>query len=352
MAGSSGSLRETYAAPTDAWAFIPASSSSSNSSTGNPTTSGTTWTRPASSRPHVFDLTPTPFDDFGSVMLDDVGGRDWGKLISDALAAGVLSYASTAVVMPFEVAKVLLQVQWIPKEEVADALDPPEELPGTTEEPVDEDTVSMGWGAGDNVVGANVWFLSKMSDTSSSSYFRDPSTLEPPIKFEPSSRTHVTDEEGYPIHRGLDSETRPSYIIPAGPSDGVWGMIRRIAGWKTEGYLSLWKGSYTSSSFVTLTNSGWCRSIDCHIFGRYGICSSARNPLVPLLFPDTSGPHSPTILTRDPHSPSSFAHHCSPSSVAFRPPPHKADMPACQRSFDFLTHLALPVHPSSTSHRS
>lgn len=77
-------------------------------------------------------------------MLDDVGGRDWGKLVSDALAAAVLSYASTAVVMPFEVAKVLLQVQWIPKEEVADALDPPEELPGTTEEPVDEDTVSMG----------------------------------------------------------------------------------------------------------------------------------------------------------------------------------------------------------------
>ncbi|KAG8997438.1 hypothetical protein FRB90_012498 [Tulasnella sp. 427] len=235
MAGSSGSLRETYASPADSWAFVPVSSSSSNSSTGNPTTSGTTWSRPTSSRSHVFDLTPAPFDDFGTVLLDNSEGRDWGKLISNTLVAGVLTYASTAVVMPFEVAKVLLQVQWIPKEEVADALDPPEELPGTAEEAIEDDT---------------------MSETSSSSYFRDPSTLEPPTKFEPSSRALVTDEEGYPIHRSpSDSITRPSYIIPAGPSDGVWGMIRRVAGWKTEGYLSLWKGQLTATILDVMVSS-------------------------------------------------------------------------------------------------
>lgn len=91
-------------------------------------------------------------------MLENAEGRDWGKLVSDTLAAAVLSYASTAVVMPFEVAKVLLQVQWIPKEEVADALDPPEELPGTAEEAVDEDTVGLAWERRDIVVGAHVYF--------------------------------------------------------------------------------------------------------------------------------------------------------------------------------------------------
>jgi fusion and transport protein UGO1 len=30
--------------------------------------------------------------------------------------AGMLQYATTAIAMPFEVGKVLLQVQWIPKE--------------------------------------------------------------------------------------------------------------------------------------------------------------------------------------------------------------------------------------------
>lgn len=192
-----------------------------------------------------------------------------------------------------------------------------------------------------------------MSDTSSSSYFRDPSTLEPPTKFEPSTRAHVTDEEGYPIHRSpLDSATRPSYIIPAGPSDGVWGMIRRVAGWKTEGYLSLWKGSYNSPCVITSADLFRRRSTDCYNFGRLGLRSSASNPHIPLLLPNAPGCYPTAILPRDTCPSCSFAYRCRAYPLALRSPPHKADMPARQRSFDLLTHLALPIHSSPTPNRS
>lgn len=60
--------------------------------------------------------------------MDDLGTRDWGKMTSDFIASALLAYAGTAVVMPFEVAKVLLQVQWIPKEDLEDLMEPLEEM--------------------------------------------------------------------------------------------------------------------------------------------------------------------------------------------------------------------------------
>lgn len=35
-----------------------------------------------------------------------------------AISAAVLQYATTGIAMPFEVAKTLMQVQWIPKESI------------------------------------------------------------------------------------------------------------------------------------------------------------------------------------------------------------------------------------------
>lgn len=88
-------------------------------------------------------MSPAPYGEFGAVgILGESEGREWSRLVSDALTATVLSYLGTAVVMPFEVSKVLLQVQWIPKEEVLDIMDPPEELPGTPPEAVEDDNVS------------------------------------------------------------------------------------------------------------------------------------------------------------------------------------------------------------------
>ncbi|KAG9014836.1 hypothetical protein FRB94_008994 [Tulasnella sp. JGI-2019a] len=229
---SGGSLRDTYSTPPDSWSFVPELSTTASSTSNASGSPNAPWGRP--SKIHVFDLTPAPFDDIRTgLLLDDTDGRDWGKMISDFIASAMLAYAGTAVVMPFEVAKTLLQVQWIPKEDIEDVMEPPEVpqiLPGDK----DEDA---------------------MSDTSTSSYFRDPEAYAGAARFEPSPQAKLADEDGYPIHRSTDHLTRPSYIIPAGPSDGVWGMVRRIASWKTEGYLGLWKGQLTATILDTLSSS-------------------------------------------------------------------------------------------------
>lgn len=135
MPSSPGSLRETYSPPPDSWSFIPEVPTSSS---GTPAKSA--WSR--TSKPHVFDLSPAQFDELGGDFIDDLGSRDWGKRGSDFAASAILAYAGTAVVMPFEVAKVLLQVQWIPKEDLEDLMEPPEETqPAQTDR--EEDAVSI-----------------------------------------------------------------------------------------------------------------------------------------------------------------------------------------------------------------
>jgi len=56
------------------------------------------------------------------------------------------------------------------------------------------------------------------------------------------------DDQGYVIRRSvLEEGTRPEYIIPVGSADGVWGMMKRVGRHRTEGWLALWKGLFTST---------------------------------------------------------------------------------------------------------
>ena len=41
----------------------------------------------------------------------------------------------------------------------------------------------------------------------------------------------------------LEEGTQPEYIIPVGSADGVWGMIKRVGRFRSEGWLALWKGA-------------------------------------------------------------------------------------------------------------
>jgi hypothetical protein len=41
----------------------------------------------------------------------------------------------------------------------------------------------------------------------------------------------------------LEEGTRPEYIIPVGSADGVWGMMKRVGRFRSEGWLALWKGA-------------------------------------------------------------------------------------------------------------
>ncbi|KAF9481712.1 mitochondrial carrier [Pholiota conissans] len=234
------SLRDLYIDPNQAWAFVPptphvsgapsvanasgnataSASTSSIASTGSGTLSASTaqpayqWsTRPSSAKHNsIFDLSP-------GLDLSEPAGVNAAQLFRAFVASAVLRYTSTAIVMPWEVGKLLLQVQWVPR----DAGEVEEEI---AEEDDNEDALSDDSGEGD-------------------SYFADPN-VTPTIPKAPAPRAR-TDSQGYIIRRSVLAEgTRPEYIIPVGSADGVWGMMKRVGRFRFEGWLSLWKGLLTS----------------------------------------------------------------------------------------------------------
>lgn len=65
----------------------------------------------------MFELSPT---------LAESGGLDLGLFLKALIASAVLGYTTTAIAMPWEVGKCLLQVQWVPRDaEQADDSEPP-----------------------------------------------------------------------------------------------------------------------------------------------------------------------------------------------------------------------------------
>jgi fusion and transport protein UGO1 len=142
---------------------------------------------------------------------------DISLLLRSLLATAFLQYTSTAIAMPWEVGKLLLQVQWVPR----DASGIPE--PPATTVPLDEDEDGLS-----------------DSSTDNDSYFTDPNNGEPiPVP-------RLSNDQGYVVRRSvLEEGTRPEYIIPVGSANGVWGMIKRIGRFRGEGWLALWKGLLT-----------------------------------------------------------------------------------------------------------
>jgi fusion and transport protein UGO1 len=66
------------------------------------------WTtRPAHNS--IFDLSP-------SLDLSEPSTLNLSLLLRSLVASALLQYTSTALVMPLEVGKLLLQIQWIPKD--------------------------------------------------------------------------------------------------------------------------------------------------------------------------------------------------------------------------------------------
>ncbi|CAK5279937.1 unnamed protein product [Mycena citricolor] len=164
-----------------------------------------------SSRPShnsIFDLSPD--------LVDPSDGIDPIVLVKTLTASAILQYTSSAIAMPWEVGKLLLQVQWVPRDAgESDSV-----------ETVHEDDDALSDTSNDN-----------------DSYFADPSATPPtgPPAVRP------IDEQGYIARRSiLEESTRPEYIIPVGSAKGVWGMMRRVGRFRGEGWLALWKGLLTS----------------------------------------------------------------------------------------------------------
>lgn len=102
---SSGSLRDLYSSSPSSWSFIP--SQSNLSSTSTPTKPE--WSTRPNTNP-VFDLSP-------SFPLEHNGlNVDLRVELKNFFASELLQYTGTALVMPWEVGKILLQIQWVPRD--------------------------------------------------------------------------------------------------------------------------------------------------------------------------------------------------------------------------------------------
>lgn len=104
-----GSLRDSYSSSQSSWSFRP-----SPPNLDPPSPSGSApipkheWSTRINTNP-VFDLAPSlPFEQDGFNI-------DIKVVLTGLLGSAVIQYAGTALVMPWEVGKVLLQIQWIPR---------------------------------------------------------------------------------------------------------------------------------------------------------------------------------------------------------------------------------------------
>jgi fusion and transport protein UGO1 len=106
MSASSSSLRDVYASPQTSWSFVPPQNNNTLPSASPPTSYE--WTARPPTNP-IFDLS-------SSLSLTEPSGVEIKLLLKGLIAGAVLQYTSTALAMPFEVGKLLLQVQWVPRD--------------------------------------------------------------------------------------------------------------------------------------------------------------------------------------------------------------------------------------------
>ena len=172
--------------------------------------------------------------------------------------SALLGYASTACVMPFEVGKTLMQVQWIPKADV--------ELLNESE--VDENAFHHFLGE-ETEVDKVIYDVDDLSDEDDAqAYFQDLNNSHgssqgsgrrsrttsnrtgeevrrkrPPLDAPSLSVTRARDASGYIVRRSIfEHSTKPDWVLPFTVTGGVWDMMKAIGRWKGEGWLSLWKG--------------------------------------------------------------------------------------------------------------
>ncbi|KAH9919100.1 mitochondrial carrier [Fomitopsis serialis] len=266
MTSAPTSLRDYYAAPSNAWSFIPASlpgSPENSTDIYSPATSSSSyeWSTRTNTNP-LFDLSAT------YASAED--GFDVKLVAQGLVTAALSSYASQALTMPFEVGKTLLQVQWVPRDIV-------EAAAGVTlsMDPMDEEE--------------------ELSDTSidNDAYFADPSKIEAEGVTPPPPR--LADERGYVVRQSvLDEGATPEYIMPVGLADGTWGMIKQLGRFRSEGWLSLWKGLLTTTVHEALYNG---LQPSCHTILQYVLSP---------MFPSLSSASSSLLLPVASHTLAGF----------------------------------------------
>ncbi|PVF93171.1 mitochondrial carrier [Serendipita vermifera] len=152
------------------------------------------------------------------------------------LASAFLQYTTTAIAMPWEVGKVLLQVQWVPKRiEDAPIPDFDLELELELEEEDDNDELS--------------------ESSTDDSYFHDPTSPTRQTRQARARPLLNTRKMSVGLSNNGGRINGSPLIIQYGPANGVWGMMKRVGASRTEGWGSLWKGLLTSVTLSLLTST-------------------------------------------------------------------------------------------------
>jgi fusion and transport protein UGO1 len=289
--GGSHPNRPYYTPSNDSTSFVataPRFSSNSSASTN----AGT-----QRSLSHPAPLSPPASNRYSSFSAGDDGGDPsngtFGGQLSDATKALLLSaafqYTSTCLAMPFEVGKLLLQIQWVPKDEVWIAFGEMERADEMKQlrssRAIRSEATRRAHAEEQQAIGRNEWNegdedgdegsvqsekddweeeddddeqdsrpdfggeKDELSDEEEAeAYFRDLSnTSSRPSNLDRSTgkkRRRQTDSYGYVMRRSIHEDTaRPEFVMPVVVRGGVWEMIKAVGRGK-EGWLGLWKGEF------------------------------------------------------------------------------------------------------------
>nr|XP_019047841.1 hypothetical protein I302_04460 [Kwoniella bestiolae CBS 10118]OCF26771.1 hypothetical protein I302_04460 [Kwoniella bestiolae CBS 10118] len=209
------SVRGLYTPPAEEWVFLPPSVQppSSSSSAPNPTA--------PSHLPSSFSTAVEDDENLAIPMM----GRPFNLFLSE--------YLTTAMGMPFEVGKTLLQVEYRPRRRFAtDEVEIVEGVREKEEFELQDDQIS-------NPEEADMYFSDRLA--------QPPAPLAPPPEI-----VAETDAAGYL------PDLHPSWLLNDDPEisrgNGVWGMIRRIRYTSSEGLPGLWKSQLVSTIHSFLSN--------------------------------------------------------------------------------------------------
>lgn len=155
------------------------------------------------------------------------------------LSAGLMAFTSAAMVMPFEVGKTLLQVQWIPSDHVLNQYPHLTIREDSEDYPLNED---------------------EEDEEDLETYFTQ--TRPPPrpslgsiSKRSLSGSMATTTVPMQRTARKTKKDEWPEYMLPVVIERGVTDMIRAMTRWRGEGILSLWKGQLTTFVIDTLSSN-------------------------------------------------------------------------------------------------
>lgn len=143
-------------------------------------------------------------------------------------------YFSTALGMPFEVGKTLLQIEYRPRRKFAPSLPTPTEESGRRGSKAEELEV-------EDEDAAAAYFSDRLS---SETYLPPPEQVAPDVQVDPAT--------------GYIADPEPTWLLKddfeISRGNGVWGMIRRLRYTPSEGLPSLWKAQIITTIHSLLSN--------------------------------------------------------------------------------------------------